>query len=139
MDPASLIGIVLALVSLVVMMLMEGSSPLAIFLLPAMILVFGGTFGAAIAGSSMADVKKIGAWFKAGTGPLAAWTFLAMGEAAEVATWKALGALAAKAPGNGIAELAVWALPIQERHLQVVLDGTTRLGSRCDADAPRWG
>src|SRR3954467_2873513 len=64
MDPASLIGIVLALVSLVVMMLMEGSSPLAIFLLPAMILVFGGTFGAAIAGSSMADIKKIGGWFK---------------------------------------------------------------------------
>src|SRR3712207_1718474 len=46
------------------MMIMEGSSPMAIVLLPAMILVFGGTFGAAIAGSSMADVKKIGGWFK---------------------------------------------------------------------------
>jgi chemotaxis protein MotA len=64
MDPATLIGIVLAVVSLLIMMIMEGSSPMAIVLLPAMILVFGGTFGAAIAGSSMADVKKIGAWFK---------------------------------------------------------------------------
>ncbi len=79
------------------------------------------------------------AWFKAGTGPLAAWTFLAMGEAAEVATWRALGALAAKAPENGIADLAAWALPIQERHLQVALDGTVRLGASCEADAPRWG
>jgi chemotaxis protein MotA len=37
---------------------------MAIILLPPMILVFGGTFGAAIAGSTMNDVKKIGAWFK---------------------------------------------------------------------------
>ncbi len=64
MDPASLIGIVLAILSLLFMMIMEGSSPMAIVLLPAMVLVFGGTFGAAIAGSSMSDVKKIGGWFK---------------------------------------------------------------------------
>jgi chemotaxis protein MotA len=64
MDPATLIGIVLAVVSLLALMIMEGSSPLAIVLIPPLILVFGGTFGAAIAGSAMADVKKIGAWFK---------------------------------------------------------------------------
>ena len=64
MDPATLIGIALAVISLLIMMIMEGSSPMAIILMPAMILVFGGTFGAAIAGSSMADVKKIGGWFK---------------------------------------------------------------------------
>src|SRR3954466_9446409 len=64
MDPASLIGIVLALVALLATMIMEGSSPMAIILLPPLILVFGGTFGAAIAGSAMADVKKIGGWFK---------------------------------------------------------------------------
>jgi len=63
-DPASLIGIAAALGSLLVMMIMEGSSPMAIVLLPPLILVFGGTFGAAIAGSAMADVKKIGGWFK---------------------------------------------------------------------------
>ena len=64
MDPASLIGIAAALGSLLVMMIMEGSSPMAIVLLPPIILVFGGTFGAAIAGSSMSDVTKIGGWFK---------------------------------------------------------------------------
>ena len=64
MDPATLIGIVLGLASLLALMIMEGSSPMAIVLLPPIILVFGGTFGAAIAGSAMADVKKIGGWFK---------------------------------------------------------------------------
>jgi hypothetical protein len=59
-DPATLIGIALGIVSLLALMIMEGSSPLAIILLPPLILVFGGTFGAAIAGSAMADVKKIG-------------------------------------------------------------------------------
>src|SRR5918912_356074 len=64
MDPATLIGIALAVGALLTMMIMEGSSPMAIVLIPPIILVFGGTFGAAIAGSAMADVKKIGAWFK---------------------------------------------------------------------------
>jgi chemotaxis protein MotA len=63
-DPATLIGIALAVVSLLALMIMEGSSPLAIILLPPLILVFGATFGAAIAGSAMNDVKKIPAWFK---------------------------------------------------------------------------
>jgi chemotaxis protein MotA len=63
-DPASLIGIGLALVALLVTMVLEGSSPMAIILIPPLLLVFGGTFGAAIAGSTMSDVKKIGAWFK---------------------------------------------------------------------------
>jgi chemotaxis protein MotA len=64
MDPATLIGIVLALAALLVTMIMEGSSPMAIVLIPPLILVFGGTFGAAIAGAALNDVKKIGGWFK---------------------------------------------------------------------------
>src|SRR3954449_3458560 len=64
MDPATLIGIALAMGALLVTMILEGSSPMAIILLPPLLLVFGGTFGAAIAGSAMADVKKVGGWFK---------------------------------------------------------------------------
>ena len=71
MDPATLIGIVMGLGSLLALMVMEGSSPMAIILLPPLILVFGGTFGAAIAGSAMNDVKKIGGWFKQGLMPAA--------------------------------------------------------------------
>ena len=64
MDPATLIGFALAVGALLTTMILEGSSPMAIVLLPPLILVFGGTFGAAIAGSAMGDVKKIGGWFK---------------------------------------------------------------------------
>ena len=64
MDPATLIGIALALGALLTTMILEGSSPMAIVLIPPLVLVFGGTFGAAIAGSAMADLKKVGGWFK---------------------------------------------------------------------------
>jgi chemotaxis protein MotA len=63
MVPATLLGMGLAVGSLVAMMLLEGSSPLAVVLLPPLILVFGGTFGAAVAGSTTADVRKLGRWF----------------------------------------------------------------------------
>src|SRR4051794_1124183 len=45
-------------------MLLEGTSPLAVVLLPALLLVFGATFGATVAGSTSGDVRKIGSWFR---------------------------------------------------------------------------
>src|SRR4051794_741726 len=54
----------LAISSLVAMMLLEGSSPLAVVLVPPLILVFGGTFGAAVAGCTVDDLRKIGSWFR---------------------------------------------------------------------------
>jgi chemotaxis protein MotA len=63
-DPATLIGVAVALGGILVSMIIEGSSPMAIVLIPPMLLVFGGTFGAAVAGSAMADVTKVGGWFK---------------------------------------------------------------------------
>jgi hypothetical protein len=79
-----------------------------------------------------------GAWFKAGTGPLAAWTFLAMGEAAEVTAWRAL-AVMTRGSSTDVADLAAWALPIQERHLQTALDGAVRLAELAEPAGPRWG
>jgi chemotaxis protein MotA len=64
MIPATLLGMGLAISSLLAMMLLEGSSPTAVLLLPPLILVFGGTFGAAIAGSTTDDVRKIGSWLR---------------------------------------------------------------------------
>jgi chemotaxis protein MotA len=64
MDPATLLGMVMAAGALLAMMLLEGADPMAIVLLPPLILVFGATFGAAVAGSTMADVRRIGAWFR---------------------------------------------------------------------------
>lgn len=80
-----------------------------------------------------------GAWFKAGTGPLAAWTFLAMGEGGEVATWAALEALASDCAPEPVVDLAAWALPVQRRHLQLALDGAALLAEELDPAGPRWG
>jgi hypothetical protein len=77
------------------------------------------------------------AWFKAGTSPLAAWSFLAMGEAAEVATWSALRQLAARE--GVLLELADWGLAVQSRHLAFVLEGMPLLAERFEPSAPRWG
>jgi chemotaxis protein MotA len=67
--PAAVLGIGLAIGSLVVTMLLEGSSPLAFVLVPPLILVFGGTFGAAAAGSTMADLRNIGSWLRLAFAP----------------------------------------------------------------------
>jgi len=81
------------------------------------------------------------AWFKAGTGPLRAWVFLAMGEAAEVAAWTALAELARTGDvhASRVRELATWGLPIQQGHLRTALDGAAALGRSADPNAPRWG
>jgi chemotaxis protein MotA len=119
-DPATLIGIVLAVVSLLALMIMEGSSPMAIVLLPPLILVFGGTFGAAIAGSAMADIKKIGAWFKMALMPAAVPPV-----SDRIAT---LVGLAEKARKEGLLALEAQVKdiddPFLKRGLQMGIDGT---------------
>src|SRR5689334_16195971 len=55
MDPATLVGIILAFVSLLVALIMEGGKPMALLLIPALLIVFGGTFGAAMAGGNLKD------------------------------------------------------------------------------------
>jgi len=49
MDPFTLIGIIVAFIAVFGSMIMEGGDPAAIFLPPAMLLVFIGTFGVAMA------------------------------------------------------------------------------------------
>lgn len=66
MDPATLIGIVLALVAVLVSMIMEGGSPAALIIVPPMILVFVGTFGAAMAGGLLKDALGVGKLLKRG-------------------------------------------------------------------------
>jgi len=104
-------------------------------------------FGADLAGEVLAHVNTTsekaadlaGAWFKAGTGPLAAWSFLAMGEAAEVAAWTALEIFAAKADDRPLLELAAWALRIQRAHLDTAFSGAVRLAELGDPNGQRWG
>lgn len=104
---------------------------------------FGPELGNELLGQVNATKEKAAdlanAWFKAGTGPLAAWSFLAMGEAAEVAVWSALEILAAKAENDAVLELAAWALPIQRAHLDTAFSGAVRLAELRNPNGARWG
>jgi chemotaxis protein MotA len=59
MELGTIGGIVAIFVAVVVSMILEGSSPTAVLLLPALLLVFIGTFGAAMAGGLMTDTKAV--------------------------------------------------------------------------------
>ena len=61
---ATAIGIVVACVGILGAAMMEGTSPTAFLNMPAMILVFGGTFGATLAACGMDAMKKIPAFYK---------------------------------------------------------------------------
>lgn len=53
MDPATFIGITFAILTIFGSMILEGGSPAALFLLPPMILVLGGTIGVALASNTL--------------------------------------------------------------------------------------
>jgi chemotaxis protein MotA len=57
MDRATPIGIGLGIVAIIGANVMEGGSPMSLLMVPPMLLVFGGTIGAALAGATMSDAK----------------------------------------------------------------------------------
>ena len=59
MEFATLAGIGGIFVAVIVSMVLEGSSPMSIIVIPALMLVFGGTFGAAMAGSLVRDLPTV--------------------------------------------------------------------------------
>jgi chemotaxis protein MotA len=59
MDPGTLAGIGLAFAAIFASMILEGGSPTSILLIPPMVLVFGGTLGAAMAGGMLKDFLGI--------------------------------------------------------------------------------
>ncbi len=64
MDPGTMIGVGLAFFSLLGMMVLEGSNPSQLLILPPMLLVFGGSLGAAMAGGLFRDTLAAGRWLK---------------------------------------------------------------------------
>ncbi len=58
--------------------------------------------------------------------------FLTMAEAAEVGHWSVLKTLNRKARNGEVQQLVEWALPIQERHFQQVLEGSQALAAEED-------
>lgn len=59
MDPATLIGVGIAFGAIFLANMLEGGSPTAMFMLPPMLLVFGGTFGVSMAGGLLKDTISL--------------------------------------------------------------------------------
>jgi hypothetical protein len=62
--------------------------------------------------------------------------FLTMAEAAEVGHWTVLKTMNQSAGNDDVRELVEWALPIQERHFQDVLQGSQKLAAEQDPNDP---
>ena len=60
--------------------------------------------------------------------------FLTMAEAGEVGHWSIVAKLNERAGNEEVAALAEWALPIQQRHFQEVLDASLELAGDEDPD-----
>ncbi len=120
MDPATLIGFLLSMAALIVFMIMEGADPSSLLFLPAIILVIVASLGAAMAGQTMNDVKRIPAWFKMAVLPAKVPPI-----ADRIAT---LVTLAEKARKEGLLALEAQVKkiddPFLKRGLQMGIDGT---------------
>ncbi|MEP9362260.1 motility protein A [Nocardioides sp. CN2-186] len=57
MDPATLIGVLVAFLVVIVANVMEGGNPMSLLLLPPLLLVFGATLMVSLAGGTMGDAK----------------------------------------------------------------------------------
>jgi hypothetical protein len=64
--------------------------------------------------------------------PLDGFEFLTMAEAGEVGHWSIVGKLNERAGDSHVRELVDWALPIQQRHFQDVLDCSLKLAANQD-------
>ena len=58
--------------------------------------------------------------------------FLTMAEAGEVGHWEILKTLNERARNSGVQELVEWGIPIQQRHLETVRQGSLKLASEED-------
>ncbi|WP_347059464.1 MotA/TolQ/ExbB proton channel family protein [Blastococcus sp. HT6-30] len=120
MDPATLIGFGVSLVALLAFMVMEGADPTSLIFLPAIILVIVATFGAAMSGQTMDDIKKLPAWFTMAVMPAKV--------APPTDQIRILVTLAEKARKEGLLALEAQAKAIEEpflrRGLQMAIDGT---------------
>ena len=66
--------------------------------------------------------------------PLDGFEFLTMAEAGEVGHWSIVAKMNERAGHADLQTLCDWALPIQQRHLQEVLDGSLKLAADEDPD-----
>lgn len=119
MDPATLIGLAVALGGILLAIILEGASPMSVILPAPMVLVLVGTLGAALAGSRMADLPLVGqALVKALTGKAVNAS----------ATIDVVVSLAERARREGLLALEDAAREVEDQFLrdglQAAIDGT---------------
>jgi chemotaxis protein MotA len=134
MDPATMIGVGMALVAILGSMIMEGGSIGSMLLIPPMILVFGGTIGAAVAGGMLPDLKNLPKSL------IRALTAKAVTPSSNV---EVIVSMAEKARREGLlaleADVAAVEDPFLRRALEMAVDGTDAdevaeiLGAEVDA------
>jgi hypothetical protein len=74
-------------------------------------------------------VEMMQSYLDEGSDGLDGFEFLIMAEAGEAGHWAILGKLNEKAGEREVGELVDWALPIQERHLTAVREGSLELAA----------
>src|SRR4028118_462585 len=120
MDPAPLAGLCPSVIGLLAFMVMQGADPTSLLFLPAIILVIVATFGAAMSGQTMGDLKKMPGWFKQALTPAR------VPPASEQI--QTLVSLAEKARKEGLLALEAQVKAIEDpflkRGLQMGIDGT---------------
>ena len=62
--------------------------------------------------------------------------FLTMAEAGELGHWSVVAKMNEKAGNAQLRELTAWALPLQEKHLELALDGSLKLAAEEDPSEP---
>ena len=77
-------------------------------------------------------VEMMRSYLDEGSDGLDGFEFLTMAEAGEAGHWAILGKLNEKAGEREVGELVDWALPIQERHLTAVREGSLELAAEED-------
>lgn len=119
MDPATLLGLLLAFGAVIAAMFIEGGNPTSILLPAPMILVLGGTLGVGIAGGLLRDLKSVVA---------AVRKALLGGAASPHETISDLVALAERARREGLLALEDAVSGVQDdflrEGLQAAIDGT---------------
>jgi hypothetical protein len=75
------------------------------------------------------------AWIDTDARALDGLEFLTGAIAAEVARWSSLAQYNVRAQDEDLTELIAWALPVQQRHLQTVLEAVREIASEDDPDA----
>jgi chemotaxis protein MotA len=119
MDPATFAGIALAFGMILLSIVLEGASPMSVVLIPAMVLVIGGTLGAGLASGTFRDVTRT---FKG----LSGWLTFRYPDAEK--TVEEIVTLADKARREGLLALEdaarTVADPFLREGLQAAIDGT---------------